>query len=93
VQKQPLRELVAQRGWELYRVYSDRDSGSKEKRPGLDALVNDARRGAFSVVVVWRFDRFAGDWHLSITPGVFPWATSTTMARYHRSADDVPQAK
>src|SRR5262245_48497266 len=59
VQEQPLRELISQRGWELYRFYSDRDSGSKERRPGLDALMNDARRGAFSVVVVWRFDRFA----------------------------------
>jgi DNA invertase Pin-like site-specific DNA recombinase len=59
VQEQPLRELVAQRGWTLARVYSDRASGSKETRPGLDALMADARRGAFDVVVVWRFDRFA----------------------------------
>ena len=59
VQEQPLRELVAQRGWTLHRVYSDRASGAKERRPGLDALMADARRGAFDVVVVWRFDRFA----------------------------------
>jgi DNA invertase Pin-like site-specific DNA recombinase len=59
VQEQPLRELVAQRGWTLHRVYSDRASGAKERRPGLDALVADARRGALDVVVVWRFDRFA----------------------------------
>ncbi len=59
VQEQPLRELVAQRGWTTYRVYPDRASGAKERRPGLDALMSDARRGAFDVVVVWRFDRFA----------------------------------
>ena len=59
VQEQPLRELVAQRGWTLQRVYADRASGAKERRPGLDALMADARRGAFDVVVVWRFDRFA----------------------------------
>src|SRR5215467_6730129 len=59
VQEQPLRELVAQRGWHLHRVYSDRMSGAKERRPGLDALMADARRGQFDVVVVWRFDRFA----------------------------------
>jgi DNA invertase Pin-like site-specific DNA recombinase len=59
VQEQPLRELVAQRGWRLGRVYSDRASGAKERRPGLDRLLTDARRGAFDVVVVWRFDRFA----------------------------------
>jgi DNA invertase Pin-like site-specific DNA recombinase len=31
----------------------------KERRPGLDALMADAQRGKFDVVVVWRFDRFA----------------------------------
>jgi DNA invertase Pin-like site-specific DNA recombinase len=59
VQEQPLRDLVAQRGWTSYRVYSDRASGAKERRPGLDALMADARRGLFDVVIVWRFDRFA----------------------------------
>jgi DNA invertase Pin-like site-specific DNA recombinase len=51
--------LIAQRGWTLYRLYSDRASGAKEKRPALDALMADARRGLFDVVVVWRFDPFA----------------------------------
>lgn len=59
VQERPLRDLIAQRGWTVYRVYSDRLSGAKEVRPGLNALMADARRGAFDVVVVWRFDRFA----------------------------------
>src|SRR5689334_21956835 len=59
VQEQPLRDLIAGRGWMLTRVYSDRISGAKEIRPGLDALMADARRGAFDVVVVFRFDRFA----------------------------------
>ena len=59
VQEQPLRDLVTQRGWTLHRVYSDRASGAKERRPGLDALLKDARRGQFDAVVVWRFDRFA----------------------------------
>jgi len=59
VQEQPLRELVSQRGWQIHCVYSDRASGAKEKRPGLDSLMRDARQGAFNTVVVWRFDRFA----------------------------------
>ena len=42
-----------------HRVYSDRASGAKEGRPGLDALMEDAKRGLFDVVIVWRFDRFA----------------------------------
>jgi DNA invertase Pin-like site-specific DNA recombinase len=59
VQEQPLRQLVAQRRWTLYRVYADRMSGAKDDRPGLQALLQDARRGKFEVVLVWRFDRFA----------------------------------
>ena len=59
VQEQPLRELIAQRRWQVNQVYSDRASGAKERRPGLDALMHDARRGAFDVVLVFRFDRFA----------------------------------
>ena len=59
VQEQPLRELVTRRGWNLHKVYSDRASGAKESRPGLDALMADARRGVIHAVVVWRFDRFA----------------------------------
>jgi len=59
VQERPLLELIGQRGWTLQRVYSDRASCVAERRPGLDALLAEARRGAFDVVVVWRVDRFA----------------------------------
>jgi len=59
VQERPLRDLVAQRGWVLHRVYSDRAGGAIERRPSLDDLMKDARRGEFDVVIVWRFDRFA----------------------------------
>jgi DNA invertase Pin-like site-specific DNA recombinase len=59
VQELPLRQMAEQRGWVVTKVYSDRMSGAKSDRPGLNALMRDARRGAFDVVVVWRFDRFA----------------------------------
>jgi DNA invertase Pin-like site-specific DNA recombinase len=59
VQELPLRQLAEQRGWNVVRVYSDRASGAKENRAGLKSLMADARRGAFAVVLVWRFDRFA----------------------------------
>ena len=59
VQEQPLRDLIAQRGRKLHNVYSDRASGANERRRGLETLMADARRGAFDVVIVWRFDRFA----------------------------------
>jgi DNA invertase Pin-like site-specific DNA recombinase len=59
VQEMPLRQMAGQRGWSLAKVYSDRMSGAKEDRPGLNRLIQDARRGEFDVVLVWRFDRFA----------------------------------
>jgi len=59
VQEAPLRQLIAQRGWEAKEVYRDRISGSKEHRPGLDRMMADARRGLFDIVIVWRFDRCA----------------------------------
>ena len=39
--------------------YTDRISGTRARRPGLDQLMADARRGRFDVVVVWAFDRLA----------------------------------
>jgi DNA invertase Pin-like site-specific DNA recombinase len=53
-----LRKLAAHRGFEVVREYCDRGvSGSKAKRPGLDAMMADARRGEFSVLLVAAFDR------------------------------------
>ena len=54
-----LRSLAAQRGFEIVAEYTDRISGAKTKRPGLDTLIKDARRGRFEVVMVWAFDRIA----------------------------------
>lgn len=59
VQEVPLRQMAEQRGWMVQRVYSDRMSGAKADRPGMKAMMADARRGQFDVVLVWRFDRFA----------------------------------
>lgn len=54
-----LREMAKQRGYEIVREYSDTISGAKSKRPGLDALMADARRHRFDVVLVAAFDRVA----------------------------------
>ena len=54
-----LRGLAAQRGFEIVGEYTDKISGAKAKRPGLDQLLADARRGKFEVVIVWAFDRMA----------------------------------
>jgi DNA invertase Pin-like site-specific DNA recombinase len=55
-----LRELAAHRGFEVVHEYEDRGvCGKKARRPGLDALMADARRKKFSVVLVAAFDRIA----------------------------------
>jgi len=54
-----LRQLAAQRGLEIVKEYTDRISGAKARRPGLDELLRDARRGRFDVVLVWASDRIA----------------------------------
>jgi len=55
-----LRELAAQRGIEVVAEYQDCGiSGSKARRPGLDSLMQDARKKKFSVVLVAAFDRVA----------------------------------
>jgi DNA invertase Pin-like site-specific DNA recombinase len=54
-----LRQLAAQRNLEIVAEYSDRISGVKSRRPGLDSLMRDARRGRFDVVLVWASDRIA----------------------------------
>jgi DNA invertase Pin-like site-specific DNA recombinase len=56
----PLRDIVAQRGFELTAVYSDFGNLSrKARRPGVSALLRDARRGKFSVILVGALDRLA----------------------------------
>src|SRR5450631_3062006 len=54
-----LRQMAAQRGYEIVHEYTDRISGTKAKRPGLDQMMRDARRSQFDVVLVWACDRIA----------------------------------
>jgi DNA invertase Pin-like site-specific DNA recombinase len=54
-----LRQMAAQRGYEIVNEFTDRISSAKARRPGLDELLRDARRGRFEVVLVWASDRIA----------------------------------
>jgi DNA invertase Pin-like site-specific DNA recombinase len=56
-QRYDLLQLVQQRGFTIVDEYVDRLSGSRARRPGLDRMLSDARRGRFQVLVVWSFDR------------------------------------
>ena len=54
-----LRTLANQRGFQIVQEYTDRISGAKARRPGLDQMMKDARRRQFDVVLVWASDRVA----------------------------------
>jgi DNA invertase Pin-like site-specific DNA recombinase len=54
---QELRRYVEARGWTVAEYVDRGVSGAKDRRPALDALVTDARRRRFDVLVCWRLDR------------------------------------
>ena len=59
VQEHPLREMCKNHSWQIVKLYSDRASGANESRTQYKALMEDARRKKFDVVLCFRFDRFA----------------------------------
>jgi DNA invertase Pin-like site-specific DNA recombinase len=59
-QRLALEAVCEQRGWQVAHIYSDNGvSGAKgrNQRPGLDALLKDAARARFDVVLSWALDR------------------------------------
>jgi len=55
-----LRQVGERRGWQVVETYSDSGiSGAKgrDKRPGLDRMLNDANRRRFDIVLAWAIDR------------------------------------
>ena len=59
-QERELREIAARTGWDIVEVYCDHGiSGAKgrDKRPAYDALLRDATRRRFDVVMAWSVDR------------------------------------
>jgi DNA invertase Pin-like site-specific DNA recombinase len=57
-QMHDLHEMATQR-YQIVQEYTDMISGAKARRPGLDAMMRDARRGQFDVVLVWASGRIA----------------------------------
>lgn len=52
-----LRRYVEARGWTGTEFVDRGISGSKDRRPALDALLKDAKLRRFDVLVCWRLDR------------------------------------
>ena len=60
-QKEAIRSYCAEQGWHLLEVYSDagRSGTSLRGREALARLLEDAERGHFRWVVLWKLDRLA----------------------------------
>ena len=55
-----LERYSRERGFNIFKIYKDNGiSGAKDNRPGLNQLMDDARKRKFDMVLVWRFDRWA----------------------------------
>ena len=68
LQRDDLDRVCQQRGWEIVQVYEAEESGyGKKPREQFQAMLNDARRGGFEVVVTWSMNRFSreGGWSVS----------------------------
>lgn len=60
LQTRELEDYCRARGWEIAGTYVDNGvSGTRERRPELDRLLEDGHRRKFDVVLVWKLDRFA----------------------------------
>lgn len=54
----PLRDLANGRSFSIYDEYIDEGvSGSKSSRPGLNLLINDAKKGKFKILLCYSIDR------------------------------------
>ena len=54
-----LQQMAVQRDYQIVEHYTDKVSGAKARRPGLDEMMQDARRGRFNILLVWACDRLA----------------------------------
>jgi putative DNA-invertase from lambdoid prophage Rac len=53
-----LREFASKRGWTIAGEFVDTCSGSKDRRPQLDTMMQLAKQRKVDVIVVWKLDRF-----------------------------------
>ena len=59
MQEVEITEFCSRRGWD-FKIFRDTgQSGAKESRPALDALLSDVRKRRVDVLVVWALDRLA----------------------------------
>ena len=85
-----LRQMAAQRGFDIVREITDKISSTKARRPGLEELMRDARHGKFDVVLVWACDRIARSTRhfleLLDELNQLKWSSSASASRSTRAA-------
>ena len=57
MQLRPLREYASVRGWDFLEYVDLGESGVKDRRPGLDRLMDDAQKRRLDGILVWKLDR------------------------------------
>ena len=63
-----LERVCEQRGWQVAHIYRVEESAfGKKPREQFQAMLEDARRGTFDILVCWSLDRFSreGEWSVS----------------------------
>lgn len=58
MQKNDIFAFIKARGWEIYKIYEEKITGTTENRPQLNQLMKDAKNRYFDVVLCWKLDRF-----------------------------------
>lgn len=65
-QKELFMNLLSEKGWDLYDIYLDIQSGTKtKKRPELKRMINDAKNKRFDMILAKELSRLARNGQLS----------------------------
>ncbi|WP_077210734.1 recombinase family protein [Bacillus dakarensis] len=56
---------ASQKNWEIVKVYTDKQTGTKENRPGLKSLIEDGKNGVYDVILAKELSRLARNGRLS----------------------------
>lgn len=58
-QIQLFENFIKEKGWELYDIYTDEQSGSKSNRAGIQRLIKDAKANKFDIVLAKELSRIS----------------------------------
>lgn len=61
-QTRACKQFAERQGIKVVKIYEDRAlTGTNDKRPGFQQMIEDAKRGSWNYVIVYTLDRFARD--------------------------------